>query len=98
VVLFLHNNAPAHWAFASLPGLPMSWSSTLFSGSGPVGLSPFPWTERTIERSSFFFRRGGHFCHGDLVGRTIFWIFLCALQKYEQRAKKCIELRGEYVK
>jgi hypothetical protein len=24
VVLFLHNNAPAHWAFASLPGLPMS--------------------------------------------------------------------------
>jgi len=25
-----------------LPGLPMSWSPTLFSGSGPVGLPPVP--------------------------------------------------------
>ena len=29
-----------------LPGLPLSWSPTLFSGSGPVGLSPVPWTEK----------------------------------------------------
>jgi len=29
-----------------LPGLPMSWSPTLFSGSGPVGLPPVPWTEK----------------------------------------------------
>ena len=27
-----------------LPGLPMSWSPTLFSGSGLVGLPPVPWT------------------------------------------------------
>ena len=33
-----------------LPGLPVSWSPTLFSGSGPVGLPPVPWTEKTIER------------------------------------------------
>jgi len=32
------------------------------------------WTEKTIERSPFFVRRGGHCCRGDLVGRTIFWI------------------------
>jgi hypothetical protein len=51
-----------------LPGLPMSWSPTLFSGSGPVRLPPVPWTEKTI----------------DLVGRTNFWIFLSGLQKLEQ--------------
>ena len=40
-----------------LPGLPMSWSPTLFSGSGPVGIPPVPWTEKTIERSWFFIRQ-----------------------------------------
>ena len=58
-----------------LPGLPVSWSPTLFSGSGPVGLPPFTWTEKTIEGSPFFLRRGGHCCRGDLVGRTTFWNF-----------------------
>jgi hypothetical protein len=27
----------------------------------------------------------------------MFFFFFCGLQKLEQRAKKCIELRGEYV-
>ena len=48
-----------------LPGLPISWSPTLFSGSGLVGLPPVPWTEKTIERSPFFVRRGGHCCRGE---------------------------------
>ena len=53
---------------------------------------------KTTERSPFFFRRVGHRCRGDLVGQTTFWIlFLSGLQKLEQRAKKCIELRGECV-
>ena len=30
----------------SLPGLPASWSPTLFSGSGPVGLPSVPWTKQ----------------------------------------------------
>jgi len=30
------------------------------------------------ERSQIFFRRGGHCCRGDLVERTVFWIFLVA--------------------
>ena len=59
-----------------LPGLPVSWSPTLFSGFGPV-----PWTEKTIERSPFFAQRGGHCCRGDLVGRTTFWIFFEWLAK-----------------
>jgi len=37
-----------------LPGLPMSSSPTLFSGSGPVGLPLVPWTEKIIERSPLF--------------------------------------------
>jgi len=37
-----------------LPGLPISWSPTLFSWSGPVGLPPVPWNEKPIERSPFF--------------------------------------------
>ena len=52
---------------------------------------------KTIERSPFFIRQGGHCCRWDLVGRTTFWIFLSGLQKLEQQAKKCIELRGKYV-
>ena len=58
---------------------------------------PVPWTEKTIERSPFFFRRGGHCCRGDLVGRTNFWILSEWFENLEQRAKKCIELCGEYV-
>ena len=75
-VLFLHENASSPGTCnpeeTGLPGLAVSWSPTLFSGSGPVGLPPVPWTEETIERSPFFFRRGGHFCRGDLVGWTTF--------------------------
>ena len=64
-----------------LPGLPMSWSPTLFPGSGPVGLPPVPLTEKTNERSPFFFRRGGHCCRGELVVRTTFRIFFERLAK-----------------
>jgi len=58
-----------------LPGLPGSWSPTLFPGSGPIKLPPVPWTEKIIERSPFFVRLGGHCYRTDLVGRTTFWIF-----------------------
>ena len=36
-----------------LPGLPVSWSPTLFSEFGPVGLPPVSWTEKTIESCHF---------------------------------------------
>ena len=50
-----------------LPGLPLSWSPTLFSGSGPVGLPPASWTEKNNwkvaifrpKRRSFLPRRPG---------------------------------------
>jgi hypothetical protein len=60
---------------SGLPGLPMSWSPTLFSGSGPVDYHLFSGLKKTIECSPCFVQRGGHCCSGDLVGRTKFWFF-----------------------
>jgi len=68
-----------------LPGLPMSWSPTLFSRSGPIGLPPVPYTEKTIERSPFFIQCRGHCCRGDLVEWTTFWIFFEWLAKVRAR-------------
>jgi len=61
-VLILHN-APAHWTLATQKklaylGFQCLDHPPLFSGSGPVGLLTVPWTEKTIERLSFFVRRG----------------------------------------
>ena len=64
-----------------LPGLPVSWSPTLFPGSGPVRLPPVPCTDKTIGGSPFFVWRRGHCCRGDLVGWTTFWIFFEWLAK-----------------
>ena len=64
-----------------LPGVPVSWTPTLFSGSGPIGLPPVSWTEKTIEISQFFVRRRGHCCCWDLVGRTNLWISFYWLAK-----------------
>ena len=84
-VLFIHDKAQLTGHLqpeeTGLPGLPVSWSPTLFSGSGPVRLPPVPWTEKTIERSPIFVWRGGHCCRGDLIGRTTFWIFFEWLAK-----------------
>jgi hypothetical protein len=56
-VLFLHDNPPAHRALAAQKKLAcLGFQFLLFSGSGPVGLPPVPWTEKTIERSPFFVR------------------------------------------
>ena len=56
-VLFLYYNAPSQQPLATQKNLAylgfQSWSSTLFSESGHVGLLPVPWTEKTIEMSPF---------------------------------------------
>jgi hypothetical protein len=51
VVLFLYDNAPAHQALATQKklaylGFQCLDHLALFSGSGPVGLPPVPWTEK----------------------------------------------------
>jgi len=78
--LFLHNNALAHWPLATQKKVAYLGFQCLdhppySSRSGPIGLPPAPWTEKTIERSPFFFRRGGHCCRGDLTGQTTFCFF-----------------------
>jgi len=80
-----------------LPGLPVSWSSILFSGSDPVGLHLFPGLKKQL--------KGFHFSSDvEVIDAAETWLdgqtsvfFLSGLQKPEQRAKKCSELREEYV-
>ena len=99
--LFLHDNAPAHWALAIQKKLAHLGFQCLDHQSYSPDLAPSTTTcsldWKTIKSSPFFFRRGSHYCRGNLVGRTKFWIFLSGLKRLEKRAKKCIELRREYV-
>jgi hypothetical protein len=74
-----------------------TWVFIVFSGSDPVGLPPVSWTQKTIERSPFFVRHRGHCCREDVVGLTTFRISVSGLQTLQQRAKKYIELRGDYI-
>ena len=76
-----------------LSGLPLSWNPPYSPDLAPSDYHLLPGL-KPIERSPFFLRHRGHSCRGDLIGWTNFWFFLSGLQKLEQRAKKCIELRG----
>ena len=76
-VLFLHDNAPAHWALATQKKLAYLGFQCLDYRPYSPDLAPsdyhlFPGLKKKIERSPFFIRRGGHYCRGDLVGRTTF--------------------------
>ena len=72
-ILFLHDNAPAHWALATQKKLACHClhHPPYSPDFGPVGLPPVPGLKK-IERSPFFIRRRGHCCCGDLVGWTTF--------------------------
>jgi len=101
-VLFLHENALVHRTLATQKKMAYLGFQCLdhppyFPDLVPSDYHLFPGLKKTIQSSSFFFRRGGHCFRGDLVGRTNLIFFLSGLQKSEQRAKKYIELRGEYV-
>jgi len=76
-VLFLHDNAPAHWALATQKKLAYLGFQCLdhppYSPDlSPSDYDPFPGLKKTIETSPFFVRRGGHCCRGDLVRWTTF--------------------------
>ena len=75
VVLFLHDSAPAHRALATQKKLAYLGFQYLDHSPYSPYLAPsdyilFPELKKTIESLPFFFRRGGHCCRGDLVGRT----------------------------
>ena len=75
-VLFLHENAPAHWALTQKEMAYLGFQCLDHPPYSP-DLAPsdyrlFPGLKKTIESSPFFVRLGGHCCRGDLVGRTTF--------------------------
>jgi len=85
-VLFLQHNAPAHRALAIQKKLAYLGFQFLDCPPYSPDLVPsdyhlFPGLKKTIESSPFFFRRGGHCCRGDLVGRTTFLIYFEWLAK-----------------
>jgi len=74
--LFLHDNAPAHRALPTQKKLAYLGFQFLDHPPYSLDLAPsdyhlFPGL-KTIERSPFFIRHGGHCCSGDLVERRNF--------------------------
>ena len=101
MVLFLHDNAPSHRALGShkkLAYLGFQWlDNTPYSPDlAPSGYHLFPGLKKQL--------KGGHFSSdAEVINAAKTWLdgqlsefVLSGLQKLEQRAKKCIELRGEY--
>ena len=85
VFLFLHDNAPSNRTLATQKKMAYLRFQCLDHPPYSPDLAPsnynlFPEL-KTNKRSAFFFRRGGHCCRGDLVGRTNFWIFFEWLTK-----------------
>ena len=67
--------------------------------SGPIGLPPGPWTEKNNWKVAIFrpTRRSLLPWRPGWTDNLLNYFFLSDLLKLEQRTKKCIELRGEYV-
>jgi len=73
-VLFLHYNAPAHWALATQKKLAyLGFQCLDHSPYSPdlalLDYHLFHGLKKTIQSSPFFVKRGGQCCRGDLVGR-----------------------------
>jgi len=102
VVLFLHDNAPAHRTLATQKKLAYLGFQCLDHPPYSPDLAPsdyhlFPRLKKQL--------KGRHFSSdAEVIAAAETWLdgqlsdfILRGLQKLEQRAKKCIELRGEYV-
>jgi len=102
-ILFLHDNAPAHRALATQKkqaylGFQCLDHPPYSPDPAPSDYHLFPGLKNYWKvaifyptRSSLLPRRPGW------TDNLLIFFFLSGLQKLEQRAKKCIELRGEYV-
>jgi len=98
----LHDNAPAHQALATQKKLAYLGFQCLDHPPYSPDLAPsdfhlFPALKKHL--------KGGHFLSDvEVIAAVETWLdgqssefFFNGLQKIEQRAKKCIELHGEYV-
>jgi histone-lysine N-methyltransferase SETMAR len=101
-VLFLHDNAPAHRALATqkkLASLGFQYldHQTYSPDLAPLDYHLFPGLKKQL--------KGHHFSSDvEVIAAVETWLdgqlseyFLSGLQRLEQWAKKCVELRGEYV-
>jgi len=99
--LGLHDNAPAHQALATQKKLAYLGFQCLDHPPYSPDLAPldyhlFPRLKKQL--------KGRHFLsYAEVIAAAETWLdgqlsefFLSGLQKLEQWAKKCIELRGEY--
>ena len=83
-------------------GLEPYYYSVLFHPISP-DLAPSdyhlsPGLKKTIQKSPFFVRRGGHYCRGDPVGRTTFWIIFCVAGKSQSNGlRNVLSFVVEYV-
>ena len=98
----MHDNAPAHRALATKKKLAylgfQYFDHPLYSPDmAPSNYHLFPGLKKQL--------KGRHFSSdAEVIAAAETWLdgqpsefFLSGLQKLEQRAKKCIELREEYV-
>ena len=101
-VLFLHNNAPAHSALATQNKLAYLGFQSLDHPPYSPDLAPsdyrlFPGLKNQLKVRHFS-------SDAEVIAAAETWLdgqlsefILSGLQNLEQWAKKCIELRGEYV-
>ena len=101
-VLFFHDNVPAHWALATQKKL--AYLGFQLLDHPPYSPDPAPSDYHLFSGLKKQFK-GRHFSSDtEVIGAAETWLdgnlsefSLSGLQKSEQRAKKCIALRGEYV-
>jgi len=98
--MFLHDNAPAHRALATQKKLAYFGFQCLDHPPYSPDLAPsdyhlFPGLKKQLKGRHFSF-------DAEVIAAAEAWLdgkisdFLSDLQRLEQRAKKCIELRGEF--
>jgi len=101
-VLFLHDNAPAHRALANQKKMAYLGFQYLdhppYSPDLPASdYHLFPGLKKQLKVRHFL-------SDAEVIAAAETWLdgqisdfFLSALQKLEQRSKKCIELHGDYI-
>jgi len=79
-----------------LPGLPVSWSPTLFSGSVPVGLPPVPWAEKKYNLNFAVFRPTRRSFLPRRLGWTdkLLYFFLSGLQSWSNGLRSALRFVG----
>jgi len=102
-VLFLHDSSLAHWVLATQKKLAYLGFECLDHPPYSLNLALSDYHLFPVLKKQL---KGRHFSSdADVIAAAETWLdgqpsefFLSGLHKLEQWAKKCIELRGEYVK